>query len=108
MLFACAKNTKVNFVQSLDQQLFSLQVESLQIDNQLHTTPYPVILSFNRGNKGSSLNPMKLKDNSAKLMSGSISQIASLNLHEPVFSLAIAKWRNTDASMVSFESINLR
>ncbi|XP_011075732.1 uncharacterized protein LOC105160162 isoform X3 [Sesamum indicum] len=108
LLFACAKNTKVNFVQSLDQQQFSFQIASLQIDNQLHTTPYPVILSFNCVNKGSVGNQMKSKDNSAKLLSGSTSQIASSNLHEPVFSLAVAKWRHEDTSLVSFESISLR
>ncbi|KAK4437331.1 Vacuolar protein sorting-associated protein 13 [Sesamum alatum] len=108
LLFACAKNSKVNFVQSLDRQQFSFQIASLQIDNQLHTTPYPVILSFNCVNRGSVANQMKSKDNSAKLISGSTSQIASSNLHEPVFSLAVAKWRNTDTSLVSFESISLR
>ncbi|KAI3467952.1 hypothetical protein Pfo_024615 [Paulownia fortunei] len=108
LLFACAKSTKVNFVQSLDRQQFSLQIASLQIDNQLRTTPYPVILSFNRGNKGNVVNQMKFKDNGAKLISGSMSQIASSNLPEPVFSLDVAKWRNTDTSLVSFEYISLR
>ncbi|KAL6580643.1 hypothetical protein OROMI_008667 [Orobanche minor] len=109
LLFACAKNMKVDLVQSLDQQQFSLQIASLQIDNQLHMTPYPVILSFNRGNRGNLINQMKFKDDdSLKLNSGSVSQIASSNLHEPVFSLAVAKWRNTDTSLVSFESISLR
>lgn len=54
------------------------------------------------------VNQMKLKDSSAKLISGSMNQIASSNLHEPVFSLGVAKWRNTDTSLVSFESISLR
>ncbi|KAK6160539.1 hypothetical protein DH2020_003920 [Rehmannia glutinosa] len=108
LLFACAKNTQVKFVQSLDQQQFSLQIASFQIDNQLRTTPYPVILSFNRGNKGNLVNQMKFRDNSAKLNGGGVSQIASSDLHEPVISLAVSKWRNTDTSLVSFESICLR
>ncbi|KAK4403231.1 Vacuolar protein sorting-associated protein 13 [Sesamum angolense] len=85
----------------------SLMNSHPEIDNQLHTTPYPVILFFNCVNKGSVANQMKSKDNSAKLLSGT-SQIASSNLHEPVFSLAVAKWRNEDTSLVSFESISLR
>ncbi|KAH6809791.1 hypothetical protein C2S51_027574 [Perilla frutescens var. frutescens] len=101
ILFASAKNTKVSFVQSLDQQQFSVQIASFQIDNQLRTTLYPVILSFNCGNKGNVVNEMKLKD-SSKVIS------ASSSLHEPVFSLGAAKWRNTETSLVSFESINLR
>ncbi|CAA0824799.1 Protein of unknown function (DUF1162 [Striga hermonthica] len=106
LLFACAKKLKVNFVQSLDQQQFSLQAALLQIDNQLHTTPYPVILSFNRGNKINFVNQMKFKDKSA--IGGVASQTASTDLHEPVFSLAVSKWRNSDASVASFEYINLR
>ncbi|EYU33513.1 hypothetical protein MIMGU_mgv1a0233772mg, partial [Erythranthe guttata] len=98
LLFACAKHMKINFVQSLDQQQFSLQIASLQIDNQLRTTPYPVILSFNRGNKGID----------SALISRSMTQISSSNMYEPVFSLAVAKWRNSDRSLVSFESIILR
>ncbi|KAG8380914.1 hypothetical protein BUALT_Bualt06G0066200 [Buddleja alternifolia] len=100
LLFACAKNTKVNFIQSFDQQHFSLQIASLQIDNQLRTTLYPVILSF----KSNVVNQIKFKDNSGSTSS----HIAASNLHEPVFSLAVAKWRNTDPSLVSFESISLR
>ncbi|KAG8383675.1 hypothetical protein BUALT_Bualt04G0038500 [Buddleja alternifolia] len=99
LLFACAKNTKVNFVQSFDQQHFSLQIASLQIDNQLRTTLYPVILSF----KSNVVNQIKFKDNSGSTSA----HIAASNLHEPVFSLTVAKWRNTDASLVSFESISL-
>ncbi|KAL3830664.1 hypothetical protein ACJIZ3_019466 [Penstemon smallii] len=108
LLFACCKNTKVKFVQSLDQQQFSLQIASFQIDNQLRTTPYPVLLSFNHGNKGNVLNQMKFKDNSRKVMNGDMPQVPPSNLHEPVFSLAISKWRNNDTSLVSFESISLR
>ncbi|KAL3650642.1 hypothetical protein CASFOL_007045 [Castilleja foliolosa] len=108
LLFACAKNVKVNFVQSLDQQQFSLLIASLQIDNQLRTTPYPVILSFNRGNKGNLVNQMKFKENSEKTKRGDASQVATSDLHEPVFSLTVAKWRNNDTSLVSFESISLR
>ncbi|KAL2484980.1 Protein of unknown function (DUF1162) [Abeliophyllum distichum] len=104
LLFACAKNMKVNFVQSLDRQQFSLQVSSLQIDNQLNITPYPVILSFDHGNKGNLVNQVKYKEDSIKMASGSMTQIA---YHEPVFSLAVAKWRNKD-SLVSFEHMSLR
>lgn len=54
------------------------------------------------------VNQMKLKDSNTKLISGTTNQIASSNLHEPVFSLGVAKWRNTDGALVSFESISLR
>lgn len=54
------------------------------------------------------VNQMKLKDSNSKFISGSTNQIASSNVHEPVFSLGVAKWRNTDVALVSFESISLR
>lgn len=50
---------------------------------------------------------LKLKD-SSKVISGSTNQTATSSLHDPVFSLSAAKWRNTETSVVSFESINLR
>ncbi|XP_042063835.1 uncharacterized protein LOC121807630 isoform X1 [Salvia splendens] len=103
ILFASAKNTKLTFAQSLDQQQFSLQIASLQIDNQLRTSPYPVILSFNSGSKGNMVNGMKLKD-----ISGSTNQTTTSSLYEPVLFLGAAKWRNAETSLVSFESITLR
>ncbi|XP_073129939.1 intermembrane lipid transfer protein VPS13 isoform X2 [Henckelia pumila] len=106
ILFACAKNTTVSFVQSLDQQQCSLQIASLQIDNQLHSTPYPVILSFNQGNRSNIVNHLKSKDNITNLIGGKIAQTVSTN--EPVLLLTVAKWRNSDATLISFESINLR
>ncbi|KAG2700491.1 hypothetical protein I3760_06G000100 [Carya illinoinensis] len=84
LLFACAKNLTVELLQSLDQQKLSCQISSLQIDNQLRTTPYPVILSFDR------------------------EPLASENSCEPVFYLAVSKWRKKDISLVSFEYISLR
>lgn len=84
LLFACAKNLTVELLQSLDQQKLSCQISSLQIDNQLRTTSYPVILSFDR------------------------EPLASENSCEPVFYLAVSKWRKKDISLVSFEYISLR
>ncbi|CAH1424589.1 unnamed protein product [Lactuca virosa] len=92
LLFACARNTSIDLVQSLDQQKFSLKIFGLQIDNQLPTTPYPVILSFDHEYKQMATSPNKSKDASC----------------EPVFSLAAAKWRNKDRALLSFEHINLR
>ncbi|EPS68891.1 hypothetical protein M569_05875, partial [Genlisea aurea] len=108
LLFVSARNTKVNFVQDLYQQQFSLQIAALQIDNQLHATPYPVILSFEHGNNGTEVNQIKVKENSVKLISGNGSKLLPTSLDNAVFSLAVSKWRNTDASLVSFETISLR
>lgn len=92
LLFACARNTMIDLVQSVDQQQFSLKIFALQIDNQLPTSPYPVILSFDHEYKQIQTSQTKIKDGS----------------HEPVFSLAAAKWRNKDRALLSFEHINLR
>lgn len=99
LLFACAKKTRFDFVQSLDQQKLSLQISFLQIDNQLPNTPYPVILSFDHGNKGKKEDRRKITN---------VMQIDSDSLPEPVFSLSMAKWRSKNLSLVSLEYVNLR
>nr|XP_027100369.1 uncharacterized protein LOC113719357 isoform X2 [Coffea arabica] len=97
LLFLCAKNSRIDLTQSVDQQKFCLHISFLQIDNQLPSTPYPVILSFDKCYKGN-------KDD-RKMITG---QIDSDRLQEPVIYLSVAKWRTKNMSLVSFEHINLR
>ncbi|KAM7261915.1 hypothetical protein ACFE04_020992 [Oxalis oulophora] len=94
LLFVCAKNLKVDLIQSLDLQKLSFQISSMQIDNQLRTTQYPVVLSFNHDYK---------KEDNAKSK-----QITINKSNDHVLDLAISKWRKKDESLVSFEYINLR
>lgn len=94
LVFTCAKNIKFDLLQSLDQQKLSFQVSSLQIDNQLRSSPYPVILSFDR----------EYKSNPAER----ILQRTSDCSYEPVFYVAVSKWRKKDISLVSFEYIIIR
>ncbi|PSS01845.1 Vacuolar protein sorting-associated protein like [Actinidia chinensis var. chinensis] len=108
LVFACAKNTRIDLLQSLDQQKFFFQVSSFQIDNQLPRTPYPVILSFDCEHRGNPLGQTRNQDDNTKTNGESLVQITSENLCEPVFCLAAAKWRNRDVSLVSFEYISLR
>ncbi|KAA8547313.1 hypothetical protein F0562_003823 [Nyssa sinensis] len=108
LLFACAKNTTIDLLQSLDRQRFSFQISWLQIDNQLHSTPYPVILSFDHENRSNPVAQMRTKDDNTKIKSETAMQIASESLCEPIFCFAAAKWRNKDISLVSFEYISLR
>ncbi|XP_028107933.1 uncharacterized protein LOC114306815 isoform X2 [Camellia sinensis] len=108
LLFACAKNTRIDVLQSLDQQKFSFQISSLQIDNQLPSTPYPVILSFDREYRTNLVGQRRNRDDNTKTKSESLMQITSDSLCDPVFFLAAAKWRNRDVSLVSFEYISLR
>ncbi|KAL8217291.1 hypothetical protein R6Q57_024128 [Mikania cordata] len=108
LLFACARNTVIDLVQSLDQQKFSLKIFSLQIDNQLPTTPYPVILSFNHEGKQIRPSHTKTKDDSLRVIGGHMKQFISDSSCEPVLSLAAAKWRNKDRALLSFEHIYLR
>ncbi|EXB26144.1 Putative vacuolar protein sorting-associated protein 13C [Morus notabilis] len=77
LLFACAQNIRVVLLQSLDQQKLSFQISSLQIDNQLRSSPYPVLLSFDR----------ECKSNQAER----ILQRTSDGSYEPVFSIAVSK-----------------
>ncbi|KAK7315042.1 hypothetical protein VNO77_33574 [Canavalia gladiata] len=96
LLFVCIKDIQVNLLQSLDRQCLSLLISFLQIDNQLRSTPYPVILSFDSGYRSCQVNTMKSRDD--VICSSSV----------PVFCLEISKWRKKDISFISFEYIKLR
>lgn len=70
-----------------------MQITSLQIDNQLTCTPYPVILSF---------------DSSKGITSGIRAESVLESSREPVISLVVTKWKNRYLSLISFEQISLR
>ncbi|XP_059667459.1 uncharacterized protein LOC132312914 [Cornus florida] len=108
LLFACARNTSIDLLQSLDQQKFALQISSLQIDNQLQSTPYPVILSFDHENRSNLVGQMKNKDENTKIKTETVMQVAAGGPCETVFCFSAAKWRNENLSLVSFEYISLR
>nr|XP_011467498.1 PREDICTED: uncharacterized protein LOC101298156 [Fragaria vesca subsp. vesca] len=105
LLFICAKNITADLVQSLDQQKLSFQIESLQIDNQLRSSPYPVMLSFDREYKSNPAGHVIREDDMKP--SERILQRPSHNF-EPIFCLTVSKWRKKDVSLVSFEYISLR
>ncbi|CAL9110355.1 unnamed protein product [Musa acuminata var. zebrina] len=102
LVFACAKDTTVVLMQSMDRQKISFRTLSLQIDNQLPDTPYPIVLSFDQGHRGRSTN-MKTGENKLNFQKETNFE----NTIEPVFYLAASKWRNMDKSLVSFEYIDL-
>lgn len=104
LLFACAKNIKLDLLQSLDQQKLSFQVTSLQIDNQLRSSQYPVMLSFDHEYKG---NTTDHKDDCRKTSERVLQRTLDIS-YEPAFCLAVSKWRKKDISLVSFEYISLR
>lgn len=108
LLFACVKNLTIDLLRSLDQQKFSFQISSLQIDNQLRTTPYPIILSFDHEHRSTLAGQIRTYDNSAKARNERLLPMASDNSCEPVFYLAVSNWRKKDISLVSFEYISLR
>ncbi|XP_010251472.1 PREDICTED: uncharacterized protein LOC104593388 isoform X1 [Nelumbo nucifera] len=108
LLFASAKDTKIEVLQNVHQQKFSFQISSLQIDNQLHNTPYPVILSMDHVYRGNSSDQLKSKDDSSKIKNANVMHTISESPCGPMLFLAAAKWRNKDISLVSFEYITLR
>lgn len=103
LVFACAKDTTVVLMQSMDRQKISFRTLSLQIDNQLPDTPYPIVLSFDQGHRGRSTNILKSGENKLNFQKETNFE----NTIEPVFYLAASKWRNMDKSLVSFEYIDL-
>ncbi|XLS59714.1 hypothetical protein HN51_009469 [Arachis hypogaea] len=103
LLFGCIKDMQIELLQSLDRQSLSLQIPFLQIDNQLRTTPYPVMLSFDSGYKSCAADNVKYRDDVGGKRIEKLNQISI-----PVFSLEISKWRKKDISFISFEYIKLR
>lgn len=97
LLFVSAGNVSLDLIQSIDQQSLSFQISSLQIDNQLHSTPYPVVLSFDQEYKNYI---------GGKLVS--IGESGDSDVCQPVFYLNLAKWKNSDSGLVSVQRVNLR
>ncbi|AQK78309.1 pleckstrin homology (PH) domain-containing protein [Zea mays] len=102
LLFASAKEMTVVAMQSLDQQRFTVQIQSMQIDNQFPDSPHPVMLSFEGSHKGKSMNFFKSKDTKLKSANDILSSTS-----EPVLQFAAAKWRTKDVSFVSYQYINI-
>ncbi|XP_021760935.1 LOW QUALITY PROTEIN: uncharacterized protein LOC110725772 [Chenopodium quinoa] len=108
LLYASAKDIRFDFLQSVERQSFSFQILSLQIDNQLRGTPYPVVLSFDEDFKGSLVSQMRNKDGGAKTKIESMMTYAVGISSEPKICLAASKWRNKEMMLLSFEYISLR
>ncbi|KAL6856895.1 hypothetical protein ACP4OV_018277 [Aristida adscensionis] len=104
LLFASAKEIAVVAMQSLDQQRFTVELQSMQIDNQFPDSPHPVMLSFEGSHKGKSMNFFRGKD--TKLRSPHDSKSLSSST-EPVLRFEAAKWRTRDVSFVSYQYINI-
>ncbi|EMS47217.1 Putative vacuolar protein sorting-associated protein 13A [Triticum urartu] len=103
LLFASAKDMTFVAMQSLDQQRITVEIPSMQIDNQFSDSPYPVMLSFEGSHKGKSINFLKSKDTKQK----SLSESKSSNTLEPVLRFAAVKWRTRDTSFLSYQRINI-
>ncbi|XP_047313414.1 uncharacterized protein LOC124916706 [Impatiens glandulifera] len=108
LVFASAKNITIDILQNLDQQKFSFTIQSLQIDNQLQNSPYPVILSFDRGYRRKPVNKIRHNEESIKMITEGATPNTSEAQCEPALYFSAAKWRNDDNSLVSFEYISLR
>ncbi|KAF8099934.1 hypothetical protein N665_0235s0032 [Sinapis alba] len=104
LVYACASNVVFGLNQSVDRQKLSFQISSLQIDNPLHNSSYPVILSFNDDHRGIPLD-WGIKDKGRFFES--IEQLR-INTRDAVLYIGLAKWRKKDVSLVSFEYINIR
>jgi hypothetical protein len=105
LLFASAKEMTIVAMQSLDQQRFTVEVQSMQIDNQFPDSPHPVMLSFEESHRGKSRIFFKSKD--TKLRSPNDSK-NFFSATEHVLRFVAAKWRTRDVSFVSYQCINIR
>ncbi|PKA51468.1 hypothetical protein AXF42_Ash002833 [Apostasia shenzhenica] len=107
LIFASARESTVVFMHSTEQQRISTQILSLQIDNQLSDTPYPIMVSFDNDSRGKSLKLSKRKENRLHFQQDTTSTSNSVTF-EPIFHFAAAKWTKPDVSLVSFQYITLR
>ncbi|XP_019058238.1 PREDICTED: uncharacterized protein LOC104814962 [Tarenaya hassleriana] len=107
LIYACVSNVVFDLSQSLDQQKLSFQISSLQIDNPLYNSSYPVILSFNHEQRSIPSDWGGIKDTKGR-SSGEIVQQTRSKTHDAVLYAGLAKWRKKDASLVSLEHIHLR
>lgn len=109
MLFACIQDIQINLMQNLDRQRLSMQISFIQIDNQLRSTPYPVLLSFDGGYRSCQVDYMKSRDDVTRSRIEKANQMNSCSTSSiSVFSLEISKWKKKDISFLSFEYIKLR
>ena len=106
MLFVCIRDVQMNLLQSLDRQCLSLLISSLQIDNQLRFTPYPVLLSFDGGYRSGQVDNFKSREDGTRTRIENLSQMSSSSV--PVLCLEISKWRKKDISFISYEYVKLR
>ncbi|XP_056698931.1 uncharacterized protein [Spinacia oleracea] len=108
LLYASAKDIRIDFHQNVERQSFSFQISSLQIDNQLRGTPYPVVLSFDEDFKGSLVSQLINKDGGTKTKIESMMTYAVGISSEPKICVVVSKWRNKEMMLLSFEYISLR
>ncbi|KAI4331783.1 hypothetical protein L6164_016738 [Bauhinia variegata] len=109
LIFACMKGIQIDLLQSLDRQSLSLQILFLQIDNQLRTTSYPVMLSFDSEYRSYQVDNVIIKDDVSRTQIEKRNQMNFCDSScDPVFCLAVSKWRKKDISFISFEYIRLR
>ncbi|XP_024632124.1 uncharacterized protein [Medicago truncatula] len=109
LLFACINDIQINLLQSLDRQRLSMRISFIQIDNQLRSTPYPVMLSFNGGYRSRQVDYTKFRDDATRSRIEKSNQMNfSSSSSSPVFCLEISKWKKKDTSFLSFEHIKLR
>ncbi|KAK9757470.1 hypothetical protein RND81_01G164400 [Saponaria officinalis] len=94
LLYVSAKDIKIDCLQDMEQQRFSFQVSSLQIDNQLRGTPYPVVLSFEEDYKSNLVSHVRVKDGGTKPKIDSLMPNDSCSSSDPVIYLAASKKRN--------------
>lgn len=95
-------------MQNMDKQKVSFQIQSLQIDNQLFYTQYPIMLSIDHEHKDSLLSHQTKNDPKQKVQVENIANGIFDSKYESVFHFSAAKWRIKESLLISFEHIYIR
>ncbi|KAL3675991.1 hypothetical protein R1sor_025939 [Riccia sorocarpa] len=108
VVYACARDLGVRFLQGQYQQILNFDVAWFQIDNQLRYAVYPVMLSVANSPPDASITN---EDAGREIIDVNTPQTSGLPFRaaeESAFALSIARWRNPTGSVVCYRYISMR
>ncbi|KAG6546751.1 hypothetical protein Mapa_011940 [Marchantia paleacea] len=107
VVYACAKDLSVQFLQGQHQQILKLDVAWFQVDNQLRYAVYPVMLSVA---KSPPIMPIKADESGREIVNVNTQQTGGNSrqlLQDAAFAMSIARWRKPTGSVVCFQYISM-
>ncbi|KAL2613042.1 hypothetical protein R1flu_024734 [Riccia fluitans] len=108
VVYACARDLGVRFLQGQYQQILNFDVAWFQVDNQMRYPVYPVMLSVANPPPDASIRTV---ETGREVIDVNTLQSSGLPLRSPEessFALSIARWRKPTGSVVCYRYISMR